>query len=358
MRFCFLVGIGLLAAGSAQAAPDYAAALAAAADGPIIASYQEFQGEANALEQSVKTLCAGPDSTMLDGVRTAFQATVDSWEKVQWVTYGPVEAFHRGQRVQFWPDKKNAGDRQMLALLKDRKADAVDPNRVVFASVAIQGLPAMEMLLFGDGQADKLLAGGDETALRCRLVSGIANNLSRISGELVHEWSKPDGFTQILKNAGTGANPYTDPRQATSQMFNALHGQLSAIAEVKLAHPLGATAAEARPGRSENWRSKRSARNIDINLETMRGVFATSFVPVMTADGKAAAADRFLAALTEAQTALRKLPAPMEVAMTEPEGWKQLATVKAKVKVAAQILESDVANALDLQVGFNALDGD
>ncbi|MBR9970098.1 imelysin family protein [Magnetospirillum sulfuroxidans] len=358
MRFWSLLGLGLLAASPAQAALDYAGLLTLAADGPIIASYQDFQSQTDALKQSVESFCAAPDAGGLEAARTAFHATTDSWQQVQWIGYGPVEAFHRGQRVQFWPDKKNAGDRQMLALLKDRKADAVDPNRVVFASVAIQGLPALEMLLFGDGQADKVLAGGDETALRCRLISGIAHNLNRIGGELVHEWAKPDGFTALLKNAGTGANPYADHRQAASQMFNALHGQLSAITEVKLAHPLGAAAAEARPGRSENWRSKRSARNIDINLESMRAVFAASFAPILAANGKSAAADRFLAALTEAQATLRKLPAPMEVAMTDPEGWKQLAGVKAKIKAAALILETDIANALDLQVGFNALDGD
>ena len=353
-----LIAVLLAASGPAWAAPDYAVILAAGADGPMIAGYRDFQAKAATLEQGVLTLCASPAPTSLEAARTGFHAAMDSWQKVQWIGYGPVEAFHRGQRVQFWPDKKNAGDRQMLALLKERNAEALEGNRIAFASVAIQGLPALEMLLFDTNQTAKLLEAGDDATLRCRLAQGITANLTRIGGELVHDWSKPDGFANVLKSAGTGVNPYADTRQAASQMFNALHAQLSAMAEVKLAYPLAASAAESRPTRAESWRSKRSLRNIAVNLDSLRDSFAASFAPTLRADGKGAAADRLLAALTDAQTAAGKLSAPMEESMGESEGWTRLNGLKAKIKNAAQVLETEVATALDVQVGFNGLDGD
>lgn len=359
MRFRLMLMAGLLAASSpAWAAPDYAAILTAGADGPMIAGYRDFQAKAAGLEQGVQALCASPTRASLEAARTGFHAAMDVWQKVQWIGYGPVEAFHRGQRVQFWPDKKNAGDRQMLALLKDRNAEALEGNRVAFASVAIQGLPALEMLLFDTNQAAKLVEAGDDGTLRCRLAQGIAANLGRIGGELVHDWSKPNGFATVLKSAGTGVNPYADHRQAASQMFNALHAQLSAMAEVKLAYPLAASAGEARPTRAESWRAKRSLRNIVLNLESLRDTFTTAFAPALRADGKGAAADRFLAALTDAQGAAVKLSAPMEETMGEAEGWNRLNGLKAKIKNVAQVLETEVAAALDVQVGFNGLDGD
>lgn len=359
MRFRLMLMAGLLtASGSAWAAPDYAGILAAGADGPMIAGYRDFQAKVTLLDQGVQTLCTGATPASLEIARTGFHAAMDSWQKVQWIGYGPVEAFHRGQRVQFWPDKKNAGDRQMLALLKERNAEALEGNRIVFASVAIQGLPALETLLFDANQSTKLLEANDDGTLRCRLALGIAANLGRISGELVHDWSKPDGFANQVKNAGNGANPYADHRQAASQMFNALHAQLSAMAEVKLAYPLAASAAEARPGRAESWRSKRSARNVALNLDALRDTFTIAFAPALRADGKGAAADRFLAALGEAQGAAAKLSTPMEESMGEAEGWSRLNGLKAKIKTAAQVLETDLAAALDLQVGFNGLDGD
>ncbi|KAF0224522.1 MAG: putative periplasmic [Rhodospirillaceae bacterium] len=360
MRFRLTLIVGLLtASGPAWAAPDYAGILAAGADGPMLAGYRAFQARATTLEQDVQSLCAAPIPASVETARAGFHAAMDSWQKVQWIGYGPVEAFHRGQRVQFWPDKKNAGDRQMLALLKERNAEALEGNRIAFASVAIQGLPALEMLLFDTNQSAKLVeASDDDATLRCRLAQGIAANLTRIGGELVHDWSKPDGFATVLKSAGTGVNPYADARQAASQMFNALHAQLSAMAEIKLAYPLAASASEARPSRAESWRSRRSLRNVVLNLDSLRETFAIGFAPALRADGKGAAADRFLAALTEAQTAAGKLSAPMEEAMSETEGWTRLNGLKAKIKNAAQVLETEVAAALDLQVGFNGLDGD
>lgn len=353
------LGLGLLAATPALAAPDYALLLAGATDGTMVAGYRAYQSAAARLEQSVQDFCAAPDAAGLDKVRAGYHAAMDGWQNVQWIGFGPVEAFHRGQRVQFWPDKKNAGDRQMLALIKDRKADSLDPHRIPFASVAVQGLPALEMLLFADAQTDKLLqAGAEETAFRCKLIGGIANNLARIGGELVQEWEKPDGFAATLKSIGAVSGPYADTRQAASQMFNALHGELSAIAEIKLSYAMGANAGEARPSRAESWRSKRSARNIELNLQALRATFVAAIVPVLAAEGKAAAGERFLKTLDDSRAALAKLSAPLEDEMTNPEGWARANAVKAKVKATALVLETDIANALDLQVGFNALDGD
>ncbi len=357
MRLPLLVLMGLALASPAMAAPDYAPWLIKTAQGPILNGYKSFQSSAARLEQSVQSFCTAPDAAGLDTVKAGFVDTLAAWQKVQWVSYGPVEAFHRGQRMQFWPDKKNAGDRQMLALIKDRKADALEAHRIPFASVAIQGLPAMEMLLFADSQADKVLANADETAFRCQLLAGISNNLHRVGGELVTEWEKPGGAVDILGKIKDGNTPYTDDRQAASQMFNALHGELSAIAEVKLSYAMGANAEEARPSRAESWRAKQSAANIRHNLESLRDVFVGTG-PLLASLGKPDQADKLLKATDEALASLSQLKAPLEVEMTSPDGWKRLTTLKTKVKAVAQILETDIANTLELQVGFNALDGD
>lgn len=357
MRLPLLVLMGLAWAAPAWAAPDYTPWLIKTAQGPILGGYKAFQSSAARLEQSVQGFCAAPDAATLDQVKAGFVDTLAQWQRVQWVSYGPVEAFHRGQRMQFWPDKKNAGDRQMLALIKDRKADALEAHRIPFASVAVQGLPALEMLLFADSQADKLLSSPDETAFRCQLLAGIANNLNRVGGELVTEWEKPGGSLDILGKIKDGSTPYTDDRQAASQMFNALHGELSAIAEVKLSYAMGANAEEARPSRAESWRAKQSASNIRHNLEALREAFIAT-TPILVSLGKPEQADKLLKATDEALASLGQLKAPLEVEMTTAEGWKRLAALKTKVKAVAQILETDIANSLELQVGFNALDGD
>jgi predicted lipoprotein len=369
MRIVILAVLGLLAAPVAHAAPDHRAMAMAAVDGHMVPGYRHFHNRAEALQRGAAGFCAAPDSAGLAALRTDFHAAMDAWQGVQHVTYGPVEAFHRGQRIHFWPDKKNAGDRQMLALLKERKAEMLEPSRIALASVAVQGLPALEMLLFGEGQADRLLVPGDEAAFRCRVLTAIAANVTIIGVELVADWTKSDGFRTAIDDAGSPTSPYLDHRQAASHLFNALHGQLQAIAEVKLGHPLGNGVDDARPGRSENWRSKRSLRNVAVNLKAMRATFVTAFSPALTGEANA----RFLAALDRAATAAQggistaaqggistaaQGGISMEEGMITPDGWKRLSALKTDIKAAARQLEAEIGPALGLQIGFNALDGD
>lgn len=347
----------LLPVSMAAAAPDYKAIELAALDGQIVPGFRRFADRATALHTAAEIFCSKPDIQGLSTLRAGFGDTMDAWQAIQHITFGPVEAFNRGQRVQFWPDKRNSGDRQLLAFLKERKAEGLNLAHLAVVSVAIQGLPALETLLFGEGQADKLLAKNEDAAFHCRLVTLIPANLAAIGNDLTDEFGKPDGFRAAIEAAGTSASRYSDHRQAALQLFNALHGQLQAIAEVKLGYPLGDKADEARAGRSESWRSKRSLRNVQVNLEAVKATFTAAFAPALAAEGKSEGAARFVTALDGAIATARKLP-PMEEAMTKAEGWKRLNALKAQVKTAARALETEAGAPLGLPVGFNALDGD
>jgi len=348
----------MLPATVATAAPDYSAIVKTAVDRQIIPGFRDFAARAAAFAKTTDAFCQGPDARGLETLRAGFNDVMDAWQKVQQFGFGPGDDFNRSQRVQFWPDKKNSGDRQMLALLKERNAERLEGARIIVASVAVQGLPALEMLLFGKGQPEKLLAKDDDAVFRCRVVKAIAANLATIGGELVTEWEKPGGYRAEMENAGVSASRYSDQRQVASQLFNALHGQLQAVAEVKLGHPLGLAVDEARPGRSESWRAMRSLRNVLLNLEAVRTMFVDAFLPVMTAEGKAAEGRRIVAAVDQAIAMTRQIRRPMEDEMTAAEGWKRLTALKAQIKTLAGLLESEAGPVLDLQIGFNALDGD
>jgi predicted lipoprotein len=356
MRIAIVALALLLPMSAAMAAPDYKAIELAAVDKQIAPGFRQFADRATALHASAEAFCKKPDTQGLNAVRAGFNDVMDAWQGVQHITFGPVELFNRGQRVQFWPDKRNAGERQLLALLRDRKTEGLDLPHLAVVSVGIQGLPALEMLLFGQGQADKLLVPGEDATFRCRLVTLIPANLAAIGNDLAQEFSKPDGFRAAIEGAGTSGSRYANDREAALQLFNTLFGQLQAIAEVKLTYPMGSKADEARAGRSESWRSKRSLRNIIVNLEALKATFAASFTPALAAEGQAEISERFTTMLDQTIAAARQLP-PMEDAMTKADGWKSLAMLKVYVKASAKILE-EAGIALGLQVGFNALDGD
>ncbi len=341
----------LLTAMPARAEPDYRAMTLAAVDLAVVPGYESFRDRAAALDRSAGEFCASPDARDLEPLRRAFHGAMDAWQSVQLVSYGPVEEFHRGQRVHFWPDKKGAGDRQMRQLLKDGTAEPLLGNRIAFASVAIQGLPALETLVFTDG--DKL-AGGADAAVRCQMVTAIAGNLARIGAELAGAWTGPKGYRTVLAQAGAPASPYADSRQAAAQLFNALHGHLEAVAEVKLAHPMGGAPEAARRQRAESWRSERSLRNITQNLQAVRAVIESALLPVLPQANAARLAD----ALASAETAAQAVPGTLEGALETEAGWQAMATLKARVKDLGRALEAEAGAPLGMAVGFNGLDGD
>ena len=336
--------------------PDYKALELAAVEVQIAPGFRAFGDRAAALQKTAEAFCRNPDARDLPTLRAGFNAVMDAWQGVQHIGFGPVELFNRGQRVQFWPDKRNAGDRQLLALIRDRKTAEVTLARLPVISVGVQGLPALELLLFGEGQSDKLLVPGDDAAFRCHLVTLIPANLAAIGNDLAEDFSRPDGFRAAIEAAGTAASRYANHREAALQLFNALYGQLHAIAEAKLTSPLGAKLDEARAQRGESWRSKRSLRNIVMNLEAVKATFKAAFSPALAAEGKGDVGTRFDTLLDQTIANAKKLP-PMEESVTKPAGWKALADLKAQVKASAKLME-EAGGALDLQVGFNALDGD
>lgn len=331
------------------AEPDYRAMALRAVDAVAVPAYARFGERAAALAKDAEAFCARPPGDDPAPLRARFHESMDAWQSVQVVGYGPVEEFNRGQRIHFWPDKKNSGDRQMRQLIKEGKAESLEGGRIAFASVAIQGLPALETLLF----AEQGLSGPDG-AFRCRLVTAIGINLAHMGEAIVKAWDGPEGYRAKIDQAGGPASPYVDHRQAASQAFNAIHAHLEAVSEVKLAYPLGASADMARKQKAESWRSERSLRNIRLNLAAVRAMAQAALVPELTPDTAA----QLMAAIDAAEASAAQVPGTLEAAIETEAGWKALGELKVKVKAIARVLEAKAGAELGLQVGFNALDGD
>ena len=68
-------------------------------------------------------------------------------------------------------------------MLKNRDASVTEPDPLAEKSVALQGLPALEYLLYGDG-ADALAQSGEAGAFRCSFAASIATNVDRIARDV------------------------------------------------------------------------------------------------------------------------------------------------------------------------------
>ena len=68
---------------SAWAAEADPAVVGRAIDGFVRPAYAAFHETTGALDKAAKTLCAAPDAAGLDAARTAFDATVAAWSRVE-----------------------------------------------------------------------------------------------------------------------------------------------------------------------------------------------------------------------------------------------------------------------------------
>jgi uncharacterized protein len=325
------------------------------ADNYILPGYQRLAETTRVLDARAAAFCTAPAQTALEQLRQSFNDAMDAWQAIQIIRFGPVTYVTRDARFELWPDKRGSVARHVRELLASRDAQALEPDRFTGGSVAVQGFSALELLLF-DLYAKPADFNGDSGAYACALLMAITSNLARMSMDLVADWSRGnDAFRRQVATAPAGNSVFEDERALGGELLNNLRATLEGIAVRKLARPLGAGIGEARPKRAESWRSRRSTRNIEVNLEGARQLYRTAFAPRLS--GTPLDAD-IESGFAEALAAARTTGVPLSEAVADPAVRPRVEALLARVAELEEVIASRAAEALDLPLGFNSLDGD
>lgn len=347
----------LLAATSGHTveADAYAALNKAAIEKHILPRYDALVSASAGLKDAAKSYCAAPATQPLADLQAAFGVTMDAWQDIQHVRFGPIDWFFRSQRFAFWPDPRNTIGKQMAELLSKHQSGSVDPDLLAKGSVAIQGLPALERLIFGE-DANKLKSGAD-AAYRCKYVEAIATNLAQIAKDTQAAWK--DGgakaFAAVMQDTARPDAPYREPQEATLELFKALYLAVELAADHKLARPLGAALKDARPRLAESWRSERSLGNIQRNLAAAQDLYLNGFSAAVSDKAVDAAVRDGFARSVAAADAIR---ISLETAVQDAKMRPQVEALVAELLALKKLLGDRLPPALDIPVGFNALDGD
>jgi hypothetical protein len=270
----------------------------------------------------------------------------------------------RAERLYFWPDPRNAAARQLGELLAGRDPAALTVEGFVRASAAVQGLPATERLLFDEGAVAAFRREGDEGRRRCEVLAAITRNVATIASEVAREWSTGDAaYARRVETAGPGNAAYPEPKEATQDLLKSLHGGLERVASLKLVKPLGASLAAARPTLVEEWRSGRALRDVRLNLVAARalylgdGGFGLSDV-VREVAGAGDLDARLRRSFDACIAAADRVRGPLESAVRNPRGRPAVERLLKEVQTLSHVVAEHLTTALDLPLGFNALDGD
>ena len=355
-----LVAIALSATGAAALPAAYAAPVPADlgqrwASGYIAPAMQRWVNTTAALHTALTRYCPAPQPAEASAVKAAFGETVQAWSGIAFLRFGPLVADNRYERIAFWPDPRNIVPRQLGTMV--RAADAADlaPGGLYGRSVAVQGLPALEWLLYGDG--DVLAAPSAPTfAAACALSTAVAANLARIATDLTGAWAPEADFGKQFRAPGPQSTLYRSQQEVAAEGLKALSTGLQFARDVHLAPVLGKEMTEVRPKRAAFWRSDLTTTALAANLIAMREFLAAA--GFRYGAGEAWIGEQTQAELTRAAGSVSTVAQPFETAAASDDGYRLLTLTALTLKNAKQLVDQDLAAYFGVTIGFNALDGD
>jgi predicted lipoprotein len=339
--------LGVIAA-PAQAA-DFAAFNTKYAQAVVTPAFKALAEETKKLAQTADEFSAQPSQDGFAAVRIAFESVSDAWMQAQFFRLGPLGAQQRSDRFEYWPEKRPIIDKQLSALLANADPDALAADRFAQSSVAVQGLPALERLLYGD-TARQVLSAGPEQKARIAVIKAIAHNLDNLAQELATAWEKAASDPKLFAQ---------DPNEATAQLYAGLITGLQVVSDQKIAGPRGQTVDKAKPKAAEQWRAGRSLKNIKLNLQGLRNAMTgpSGFSSLLGTD-QAALKDEITKAFDAALAAAEAASEPLDTAVTDPEGRKKVGALLIAVNHVRDVLNQKVPPAIGISLGFNEMDGD
>jgi predicted lipoprotein len=314
----------------------------------------DFASAANRLVATTRTACTVEG---LPQMQAAWRQIHSAWQPLEVVQLGPAVELRTQRQINAWPFRPR--------LLKPLMASEgpVDQARVDSLGVSGKGLPALEYLLFPAKEAGE--ASTEFATPQCGLIQALAVQVAAEADALALAWSEPDGgFARQLIEAGQHPEQgvFSTPDQALSDMVNLMIAGLDAVKTRKLVKALEKSADTAALERIESWRSQTSLHHIRDNLRGLELGFFGAGPEKIGLDDYVIGLERpnlvrlMRKELDEAMQALAAIELPLQRAVLE-ETQKVAALAKA-IEQLQRRLESDIADALKVDLGFNTSDGD
>jgi hypothetical protein len=341
------------------------ALLSAVSSNLIQPTHQILQEHALQLQILTASFCETPTQTSFNDVQDAWKQAMHTWSALAAINFGPIDETEALWRFQFWPDPINLVQRKFNSRLSGANNDN-SPDQLAQASMAIQGLSALEFLLFDPGIS---LADYQTKTHFCTILQGTAANLATNATLLNSAWQQeyPQRWLDIKKAA---ISPDYFTRNIES-LFSGMVMALDTIKSQKLGTPLGfkkgertlPASSKPNPWQVESWRSQTSISHIRATLQFSQELYAMEFGFSWYLFNKSPAADAkvldkkirdLFAATSQRAAALDK----SAFVLLQNNDTKNLLQLHTDVEQLHQLLKISYAKATGIQFRFNAKDGD
>jgi uncharacterized protein len=341
---------------------DHAGLARQALERHIVPSYSRLAEASKKLSQTLERHCARPLSRRPKVVDVAYGELVVAWGRVEHINFGPVTTDNRLERILFFPDRRGLGGRQIARALEARDPAVTDASVLAARSVALQGLGALDIVLYG--VATSASSTPEQRAHRCAYASAIAANIASLTRAILDEWSAPDGYGHSWRSAGPGNSVFFKPSETTLALAKAFNQGLERVRDERLGAALGLNRQRRKMPAvlDKSGLSLTLAKaNIDglLELYELGGMHRAIAPPDRPddPDGVAAKARLVASELASARdvvAASTKVHSPFDHAPTS----RRLTSVGFPLKNARELALEVLTLTANLTLGFNSSDGD
>lgn len=347
---------GGVPAGPAAKEDDYARLVSRSVSGYIVPAYQALAETTGKLATAVGDYCAAPDATGRDALGNAFAATLVAWAGVDFLHFGPMGSEGRYERFAYWPDVHGTGARQLRQFLASEDTALVAPGALATKSAAVQGLPALEQLLYPGAKA--LLNDASPDRFRCALAGAVAGNMDAIAKDAVAGWAGDSGWDTLIEKPSDDNPVYRTHAEAATEILKAILTGLEQMRDQRLAPAVGATPADAKASLAPYYRSGQTIAYLEASSAALqRFVDVSGMLDLLPDDQKDyASSARFEFGNLDA--ALAAAGPDITAALADPLRRSKLNYADIVLASLRDLFQRHIAVAAGLSPGFNSLDGD
>lgn len=356
MRLLLALLVGLVATPAlAQLHPTARGVITAAVEEAIRPGFAAFADTTGALRTKMGALCEAPSAEGLAAAQEAFKDVVLAWSKIELYGFEPSMKDNRTERILFYPDRKGIGLKQIQAILAKQDTTATDPATLQKKSVAVQGLGALEFVLFGTGSE---AVGSKDGAFRCSYGNAIAALLGDTAAAMSAEWNDPNGISARLIHPSEDDPDFRTNEEVMQQLVGVMAHGVEAIRDMRILPFLGREGEESKPRSALFWRSNMTVPSIEANFAGLEALLINSDMWEYPATEQFWIGQDAKTEFGKVEAGAAKVTGTVEQAVADPGQKQAITDFVASSMVLGKLTGEDLPAALGLSVGFSALDGD
>jgi len=340
---------------AAAAAPSFTKLNARVIDTYVLPRFRSLAATTGKLAADLDRACAG-DRKAAAALSRDYADAVLSWAAVEFLRFGPMSVVGRPERFAFTPDPRGVTQRQVSGLIAKRDPAALDPAALAKKSAAVQGLSALEVLLYDE--ANPIVGEGEAARYRCGLARSMAQSTHTLAEEVLAEWQGSGGWRARMVDPRADDPLYKSSEEPAADFARALITGLQMIQDRQVAPMIAGLSAPDRPVHLPYSRSGLAARYIGAGVSSTGALYKAMGLGRKVPSEKAWMPRWIDAAFPRLA---RDGPAAVEGlkrAKDNPERARELRMVRFHIEGIRKLIGREIAPMAGLTIGFNELDGD